>query len=128
VSRGGRTARLHAQSRRCEFPTRQVFEVSCDLQANREAGRLRGQGSSLPSVENCYDCANCCLDMWNDSVDHTAWSSLLQMADAWLLLAFEFRQAALGGSSLTASALFARLCGPRKSPAERGSYVTGGTY
>jgi hypothetical protein len=43
----------------------------------------------LPRVQDCYDCANHCLDMWNDSVDHAAQSSLLRMADAWLQLAFE---------------------------------------
>ncbi len=46
--------------------------------------RLRGQ-----SVQDCYLCANRCLDMWNDSVDHAARSWLLRMADAWLQLASE---------------------------------------
>jgi hypothetical protein len=43
----------------------------------------------LPSVQDCYHCANRCLDMWNDSVDHAAQSWLLRMADAWLQLASE---------------------------------------
>jgi hypothetical protein len=41
----------------------------------------------LPSVQDCYDCANRCLDMWNDSVDPAAPPWLLRMADAWLQLA-----------------------------------------
>jgi hypothetical protein len=43
----------------------------------------------LPSVRDCNQCANHCLEMWNDSVDHAARSSLLRMADAWLQLAAE---------------------------------------
>ena len=43
----------------------------------------------LPSVQDCNHCANRCLEMWNDSVDHAARSSLLRMADAWLQLAAE---------------------------------------
>jgi hypothetical protein len=43
----------------------------------------------LPSVQDCHHCANRCLEMWNDSVDHAARSSLLRMADAWLALAAE---------------------------------------
>jgi hypothetical protein len=43
----------------------------------------------LPSAQDCYHCANLCLDMWNDSVDHAARSWLLQMADAWLHLTSE---------------------------------------
>jgi hypothetical protein len=44
---------------------------------------------SLPSPQDCYDHANSCLDMWNDSVDHIAQSWLLRMADAWMRLAAE---------------------------------------
>jgi hypothetical protein len=43
----------------------------------------------LPSVQDCFDRANRCLDMWNDSVDHAARSGLLRMADTWLQLASE---------------------------------------
>jgi hypothetical protein len=43
----------------------------------------------LRSVHDCHHCANRCLEMWNDSVDHAARSSLLRMADAWLQLAAE---------------------------------------
>jgi hypothetical protein len=53
-----------------------------------------GQRFSLPSVQDCYHCANRCLDMWNDSVDHAGQSWLLRMADAWLQLAFELADAA----------------------------------
>jgi hypothetical protein len=57
--------------------------------ADHGAERLRGQLFSLPSVQDCYHCANRCLDMWNDSVDHAARSRLLRMADAWLQSASE---------------------------------------
>lgn len=49
-----------------------------------------------PSVQDCYDCANRGLDMWNDLVDHAARSGLLQMADAWLRLASEQSQRSYG--------------------------------
>jgi hypothetical protein len=45
--------------------------------------------SLLPNVQDCYEHANSCLDMWNTSDDRTARSWLLQTADAWLKLAFE---------------------------------------
>jgi hypothetical protein len=54
--------------------------------------RSRRQQSSLPGVQHCYDCANRCLDLWNDSVDHTIRSELLRMACAWLNLAFELAE------------------------------------
>jgi hypothetical protein len=53
---------------------------------------LRGQVFILPSVHDCHDHANSCLDMWNDSVDRTARSWLLGMADAWMRLALELEQ------------------------------------
>jgi hypothetical protein len=40
-------------------------------------------------MRDCYHCANRCLDMWNDCVDHAARSELLRMADAWLQLALK---------------------------------------
>jgi hypothetical protein len=43
----------------------------------------------LPSMQDCHDCANHCLDMWNNSVDHAERSCLLRLADAWLQLASE---------------------------------------
>jgi hypothetical protein len=66
------------------------IEVSHKARADHGTELLRGQRFSLPSVQDCYDCANRCLDMWNDSVDHASRSSLLRMADAWLQLASEF--------------------------------------
>jgi hypothetical protein len=50
---------------------------------------MPGERLPMPRVQECYDCANHCLDMWNDSVDHATQSSLLRMADAWLQLTFE---------------------------------------
>jgi hypothetical protein len=63
--------------------------VSHNARADRGTELLCGQRFSLPSVQDCYHCANRCLDMWNDSVDHAAHSWLLRMADAWLRLASE---------------------------------------
>jgi hypothetical protein len=63
------------------------LEVSHEARADYGTEPLRGRRFSLPSVQDCYHCANRCLDMWNDSVDHAARSWLLQMADAWLQLA-----------------------------------------
>jgi hypothetical protein len=60
-----------------------------DLRADFRTHRLSGQRFHLPSGRDCYDCANLCLDIWNDSVDHAAQSQLLRMADAWLQLASE---------------------------------------
>jgi hypothetical protein len=62
-------------------------EVDRELQANHGTGRLSGHRFLLPNVEDCYLCANSCLDMWNESVDHAARSWLLQMAGAWMQLA-----------------------------------------
>jgi hypothetical protein len=58
-------------------------------QREKQSSAMPGERFPLPRVQDCYDCANLCLDMWNDSVDHAAQSSLLRMADAWLQLAFE---------------------------------------
>jgi hypothetical protein len=55
----------------------------------RVAERPGDQQSSLPKVQDCYVHANSCLDMWNNSGDHTARSWLLRMAGAWMRLAFE---------------------------------------
>jgi hypothetical protein len=65
------------------------MEVSDKARADHGTERRRGQRFSLPSVRDCYDRANRCLDMWNDSVDHAARSELLRMADAWLQAASE---------------------------------------
>jgi hypothetical protein len=65
------------------------LKMSNDSRADYGTDRLPGQRFPLPSERDCYDCANRCLDMWNDSVDHAAQSSLLRMADAWLQLASE---------------------------------------
>jgi hypothetical protein len=63
--------------------------VSHNARADLGTERLRGQQSSLPDAQDCYDRANLCMEMWNDSVDHAARSWLLRMADAWLQLASE---------------------------------------
>jgi hypothetical protein len=63
--------------------------MSNDSRADYGTDRLPGQRFPLPSERDCFDCANRCLDMWNDSVDHAARSQLLRMADAWLQLASE---------------------------------------
>jgi hypothetical protein len=63
--------------------------VSHNARADLGTERLRGQQSSLPDAQDCYQCANRCLDMWNDSADHAARALLLRMADAWLQLASE---------------------------------------
>jgi hypothetical protein len=68
------------------------LEVRHKALADYGTERLRGPRFSLPSVRDCFDCANRCLDMWNDSVDHAARSELLQMADRWLQLASELDQ------------------------------------
>ena len=65
------------------------LEMSHNSRADYGTDRLPGQRFPLPSEQDCYDCANRCLDMWNDSVDHAARSQLLRMADAWLQLASE---------------------------------------
>jgi hypothetical protein len=67
-------------------------EVRHKARADHGTLQLRGQPFSLPSDQDCYYCANRCLDMWNDSVDHAARSWLLRMADAWLQLASEFEK------------------------------------
>jgi hypothetical protein len=64
-------------------------KVSHNVRADYRTEQLRGQRFPLPSVQDCYHCANRCLDMWKDSAEHTAQSSLLRMADAWLQLASE---------------------------------------
>jgi hypothetical protein len=69
--------------------TRKAWKMSNDSRADYGTDRLPGQRFPLPSERDCYDCANRCLDMWNDSVDHAARSQLLRMADAWLQLASE---------------------------------------
>jgi hypothetical protein len=71
------------------FGTKKAFEVSHKARADYGTERPRGKRVSSPSVQDCYHCVNRCLDMWNDSVDHTAGSSLLQMADTWMQLASE---------------------------------------
>src|ERR1700722_9069943 len=43
--------------------------MSNDSRADYGTDRLPGQRFPLPSERDCYDCANRCLDMWNDSVD-----------------------------------------------------------
>jgi hypothetical protein len=63
------------------------LEVGHKLLANHGAERLHSERPCLPSVQDCYHCANRCLDMWNHSVDHATGSWLLEMADAWLQLA-----------------------------------------
>jgi hypothetical protein len=64
-------------------------EVRRKARADRGTEQLRLQRFPLPSVQDCYHCANRCLEMWNDSADHAARSRLLRMADAWLRLASE---------------------------------------
>jgi hypothetical protein len=64
-------------------------KVSHEARADYGTVRLRGQRASLLDVQDCYDWANRCLDMWNESVDDVARSGLLRMADAWLQLASE---------------------------------------
>lgn len=61
--------------------------MSRDLQPIQGASRLSGHRFVLPNVEGCYHSANCCLDMWNDFVEHAAQSWLLRIADAWMQLA-----------------------------------------
>jgi hypothetical protein len=63
--------------------------VDTQLWAAPHFGGTERLREALPSVQDCNYCANRCLDMWNDSVDHAARSSLLRMADAWLQLAGE---------------------------------------
>jgi hypothetical protein len=65
------------------------LEVSHQARADCATGRPRGQRFSLPSAQDCYHCANRCLEIWNDSDDHAALSWLLRMADTWLRLASE---------------------------------------
>jgi hypothetical protein len=65
------------------------LEVSQEARADYGTERPRGQRFSLPSVQDCYYCANRCLEIWNDSDDHTARSWLLRMAHAWLQSASE---------------------------------------
>ena len=67
--------------------TPESLEVSHKARVDYGTEPLRGQRFSLPSVQDCYHCANRCLDMWNNFADHVARSWLLQMADAWLQLA-----------------------------------------
>jgi hypothetical protein len=74
-------------SRVPEWP--ESIEVSHKARADRGSKRLR---EPLPNVQDCYHCANRCLGMWNDSVDHATRSWLLRMADAWLQLASEFEK------------------------------------
>jgi hypothetical protein len=62
--------------------------------ADHETDDLYGDRSSLPNVQDCYDRANLCMDMWNGANDHAALSGLLQMADAWLQLATELADTA----------------------------------
>jgi hypothetical protein len=68
------------------------LELSRKPPANHGSERLRSERSSLPSMQDCYYCANRCLDMWNDSVDHAAQAWLLRLADAWLQLSLEFKK------------------------------------
>jgi hypothetical protein len=68
------------------------LELNRKPPANHGSEGLRSERSSLPSVQDRYHCANRCLDMWNNSVDHAAGSWLLQMADAWLHLPSEFEK------------------------------------
>jgi hypothetical protein len=65
-----------------------------DLPSVQDLPTVQGLRSvqDLPSVQDCNHCANRCLEMWNESVDHAARSSLLRMADAWLQLAAELRR------------------------------------
>jgi hypothetical protein len=63
------------------------LRVSESLQ--QEFNERGGNGLGGLSVSDCYYCANRCLDMWNDSVDHAARSELLRMAHMWLQLASE---------------------------------------
>jgi hypothetical protein len=67
-----------------------AHRAACEAHQTRaDFQRLGGQRFSLPSMPDCYDYANHCLDMWNNAVDHVARSEFLRMADAWLQLASE---------------------------------------
>jgi hypothetical protein len=81
------------------------LELSRKPPVNHGSERLRSERSSSPNVRDCYHCANRCLDMWNDSVDHAARSWLLQMADAWLQLTSEFEELPLPREPVPRSAL-----------------------
>ena len=89
--------------------------------------QLDGQRLSLPSEHDCYDHANRCLDMWNDSVDHVARLWLLRMADAWLQMASESDKQLRTETSAPArytlrrgvQLCFRRLAIPSEKPAER---------
>jgi hypothetical protein len=77
---------------------------------------MPGERFPLPRVQDCYDCANHCLDMWNDSVDHAAQSSLLRMAEAWLQLAFESHNNELNSREITTPTGIRRPTEPRAAP------------
>jgi hypothetical protein len=66
--------------------------VSDNEPADLGTRQLSKQQSSVPNAQDCYACANLCMEMWNGSDDHAALSGLLRMADAWLRLAFELGQ------------------------------------
>jgi hypothetical protein len=83
-TRDGRLSELTARSRDPES-----LEMNTDSRADYGTDGLPGQRFPFPTAQDGYDCANRCLDMWNDSVDHAARSQLLRMADAWLQLASE---------------------------------------
>jgi hypothetical protein len=89
---GERTRAGHAKRACGPLPDPESLEVSHKALADYGTEPLRGQRFSLPSAQDCYHCANRCLDMWNDSVDHATRSWLLRMADAWLQLASEFEK------------------------------------
>jgi hypothetical protein len=58
------------------------LKVSHTARADHGSERLREPSPNVPDHSHC---ANRCLDMWNDSVDHATRSRLLRMGDAWLL-------------------------------------------
>jgi hypothetical protein len=64
------------------------LEVNHEPRANHGTDHWCGD-RSLPNVQDCYDRANLCMEMWNGSGGETALSGLLRMADAWLQLADE---------------------------------------
>jgi hypothetical protein len=80
--------------RRPAAPEPESMEVTREARADHEADHLCCDQRSWPNVQDCYRCANRCLDMWNGSGDPAALSDLLRMADAWLQLAAELANAA----------------------------------
>jgi hypothetical protein len=68
------------------------FFGSFELNRKPRANRLRCFRLSMPSVQDCYERANSCLNDWNLSDDNTGRSWLLRTADAWLQLASELKR------------------------------------